>query len=151
MIDLSPKIGASLAPECRARVEILPGTSIADYRRSGRPKPDLVLVCDVIHHVPPPDRAGFFADVRDLVEGHAASLVVKDVEPGSFRATLSFLADRYVSGDKKVKLVGAEEMVSLVRAAFPAASYERTRLLDVDRPNYCLVFAVGRRTPERVS
>ena len=44
----------------------------------------VVLVADVLHHIPPESRAAFFADLRALVRdaGGQPRIIVKDVEPG---------------------------------------------------------------------
>jgi 2-polyprenyl-3-methyl-5-hydroxy-6-metoxy-1,4-benzoquinol methylase len=142
MLDLCPRIGIGLPPECRERVQLFPSTSLAAYAAQDRPKPDVLLVCDVVHHVPRADRARFFLDLRDLLRGHPAALVVKDIEPGTARATAAFLADRYISGDRSVSPAPSEEVVALVRSAFPDASSRATQLLTFDSPNYCLCFSV---------
>jgi methyltransferase family protein len=142
MLDLSPKIGIALSPDRKARVELFSSTSIADFAKLDRPKPTLLLVSDVIHHVSPPERPQFFADVRSLLANAPARLVIKDVEPGSVRAVISLLGDRFVSGDRNVSLIGKAEMMRLVLETFARATCEETVLLNRDPPNYCLVFAV---------
>jgi hypothetical protein len=142
MVDLNATIGISLSASSRQRVELLPGTSILQYAQLGRPVPSLVLVSDVIHHVPQSDRLRFFGDIKDLLAGNRARLVVKDVQPGSLRAAWCWASDRFISGDRNVKLIGVAEMVQLVRCAFPGAAYEETPLIHCDSPNYCLVFSV---------
>src|SRR5262249_35648249 len=99
MIDQSAQIGSALSATVRSRVELLPGTSLADYARLGRPAPTLVLVSDVVHHIPAADRSYFFAEIRSVIGDGRARLVVKDVEPGSLRSMVAWAADRFVSGD----------------------------------------------------
>lgn len=139
MIDISPRLGGSLRPETRARVTLLPGVSVRAYIAAGHPRPTVAIVGDVVHHVPPAERPRFFADLHDLLAGRPARLVLKDVEPGSFVALASYLADRYVSGDKTVSLVDAAQMKALVAAAFPAARLTDTPLIERNPPNYCFV------------
>jgi len=143
MLDLSPSLGLFLKPEFRQRVRILPSTSLRDYAATEYKAPDLVIINDVIHHVPIEDRRGFFADISAVLRGRPTTLFVKDLEPGYFRATLSLWADRYVSGDKKVSLVSRESVTAVVREVFPKAEVRATKLFDTDGPNYALVFAVG--------
>jgi len=143
MIDRNPRLGLFLTPESRKRVRLMPSTSLRDYAATQHEAPDLVMVSDVIHHVPVDSRAAFFADLRLVVADRPTTLVVKDVEPGSFRSHLSLWADRYISGDRQVRLIGRDELTALVKQAFPAARVRSTKLFDVDRPNYSLIFALN--------
>jgi cyclopropane fatty-acyl-phospholipid synthase-like methyltransferase len=143
MLDLSPRLGLFLKPEFRARVRVLPSTSVAAYASTEYKVPNLVIISDVIHHVPVKERAGFFADLRTVLRGQASTLFIKDLEPGYFRANLSLLADRYVSGDKTVSLVSRETVTALVREVFPKAEARETKLFAIDGPNYALTFSVG--------
>lgn len=143
LVDPSPEVGALIRPELRSRVELHPGTSMATLGSASRRDFSVVLVADVLHHIPPESRAAFFADLRALVRdaGGQPRIIVKDVEPGGARATLGRLADRYVSGDRSVAPVGREAVRRLIRDAFGAdvASTE-TGLFAADPPNYALVF-----------
>ena len=142
MLDMSPRLGAFLKPQFRAQVHTLPSTSLRDYAATTYDPPNLVIVSDVIHHVPVEARADFFADLALVLRRQATTLFVKDLEPGHFRSTLSLLADRHVSGDKKVSLVSREEVVVRVKTAFPGAQVESTKLFEIDRPNYALTFTI---------
>ncbi len=140
MIDLSPTIGAWLAPELRQRVEIMPSTSVRQFSEKGQPAPDLILLSDVVHHVPVGARTEFMADISRLVSGGAARLVIKDVEPGGLRSKLLYLMDRHISGDKNVEFLSRREMTRLVEDNMPVASVVETALLGRNPPNYALVF-----------
>jgi 2-polyprenyl-3-methyl-5-hydroxy-6-metoxy-1,4-benzoquinol methylase len=142
MIDLKPQLGGAIRADLRSRVEILAGTSIRDLVTRAAGPFEMIILSDVIHHIPAAARPAFFRDLGDLVGARAATIVIKDIDPGSFRSTMSYLADRYISGDRNVQLTGQSEMVELVRATFPAAVARPTRLVEVDAPNYCLVFAI---------
>jgi len=144
MLDLSPRLGLFLKPEFRERVRMLPSTSLRDYATTEYKTPDLVIINDVIHHVPVKDRPGFFADLRTVLRGQATMLFVKDIELGYFRSTLSLLADRYVSGDKRVSLISRQALTAVVGEIFPKAEARDTKLFEVDAPNYALIFAVDR-------
>jgi 2-polyprenyl-3-methyl-5-hydroxy-6-metoxy-1,4-benzoquinol methylase len=142
MIDLKGDLGNAVRPALRERLEILPGTSIRAYAALGRRPPDLVIVSDVVHHIPPPLRAAFFRDLRELLAGHACKVAVKDIAPGGFRARLSYLADRFISGDRQVSLVAPADLAALVCQVFPRGTCTPTELRRRDAPNYCLVFDV---------
>ncbi|MFB3905221.1 MAG: methyltransferase domain-containing protein [Acidobacteriota bacterium] len=143
MIDLSPRIGGALRPELRDRVRLFPGTSMRKYAEQNPNPPDLVLISDVIHHVPPEQRKEFFADLRTLVGNSGATILIKDIEPGYPRAYLSWLADRFISGDAIVALVPRAEVKRLLLEAFPAYEVAETRLMETDKPNYALVCTCG--------
>ena len=78
---------------------------------------DLVVLSDVIHHVPEPERPGFLRACRKLVNP-GGLLVVKEWERRSnaFHA-LAFGSDRYVSGDRTVSFLTRDELVALVTEA----------------------------------
>ena len=142
MIDLASSLGGSIAPERAARVRALPRCSIQDYRKVDHPRPDLIVVSDVLHHVPPAARPSFFADLRDMLEGAPTTIFVKDVEPTGWRAMAGFLADRYISGDKGVELISEAGVRTLLATTFPGATLRSTELVARDRPNYSLICEV---------
>ncbi|MGH7745799.1 MAG: class I SAM-dependent methyltransferase [Candidatus Dormibacteria bacterium] len=146
LIDLSPTIGDSLAIDIRLRVKLLPKTSmrrfLADPERS---RFQVVLISDVLHHVPSSDRAEFFSDLHHLIDSASpAILVVKDVETFGLRANWSFLADRYISGDRNVRLLSRQEVIGHVQTHCDARTVVETALYETDAPNYSLVFAALR-------
>lgn len=146
MLDLATVIGGAIRPEVRPRVTLLPKTSIRDYIASGGERPDLILVSDVLHHVPAPQRLRFLQDVREARSGSEATVVIKDVQPGSWRASLGCWADRHISGDRNVQLISVEELTALVAQVFPESSVEPSRLLQEDPPNYSILIRVSART-----
>lgn len=147
MLDLKDDLGNAVRPELRDRLEILPRTNLVQYAALGRRQPDLIIVSDVVHHIPPPERESFLREIRDLVLGHAAKLVVKDVAPGGWRATLGYLSDRFISGDREVALISQASLEALVRRVFPGSTCTPTDLLARDAPNYCLVFDLPASPP----
>jgi len=142
MIDLASSMGGSLDPERSARVRTLPRCSIQDYRKVEHAPPELVLVSDVLHHVPPAARPTFFADLREMLAGAPTTIFVKDVEPMGWRAMAGFLADRYISGDKGVALISEADVRKLLAATFPDAALRSTDLIARDSPNYSLICEV---------
>ena len=153
LVDLAPRVGVAIAPERRERVRCLPATPLAACRERGVPAPDVVLLSDLLHHVPPAERESLLRDVRAVAGERPLRLVVKDVAPGGFRSRLSVLADRFVSGDRGVELLTPAAACELVQGVFPELRATATSLLDRDAPNYCLVFAApsdhGNRTQAR--
>lgn len=140
MVDLAPRIGVAIAAERRDRVRLMPATRVADYRADGATAPDVVLLSDVLHHVPPAEREPLLREIRAVGGTKPLRLIVKDVAPGGFRAWLSVFADRWVSGDRNVELLTPAAATELVARVFPEWTATATPLLDRDPPNYCLVF-----------
>lgn len=83
------------------------------------PEPfDLVVVVDVLHHVPEAARLSILTDGAALTSP-AGMVAVKDWERGRGLSHLAvYLADRYVTGDK-VRFPGREELVELVATGLP--------------------------------
>jgi cyclopropane fatty-acyl-phospholipid synthase-like methyltransferase len=143
MIDLAATIGGAIEPVHASRVEIFPQTSIRDYLATGGVPPQAVLISDVLHHVPEAQRASFFADLHDVATyAGGVCLIVKDVEPKGFRAWLSYVADRYISGDRTVSLISQAELCALVEREFGPTAPTKTTLYQRDAPNYALVFGL---------
>ena len=144
MIDIDQKIGWSVEPSLRNRIEILTETTLRQYKAIKNRPVNFVLLCDVMHHIPILEREAFFSELRDVMDPHT-SLIIKEVEPGSFRSQLSYLADRYLSGDKHVTLVSRKDLLTLVLRFFPTHQVLETALFESDRPNYCLYFHPANR------
>lgn len=70
-------------------------------------------------------------------------LIVKEVVPRGLRARAAFWADRNISGDRGVSPIGPVQLTDLISAVDPALVPRTTPLLEVDYPNYCLVFTRG--------
>jgi 2-polyprenyl-6-hydroxyphenyl methylase/3-demethylubiquinone-9 3-methyltransferase len=142
LIDLSPRPGGWLSPDVRQRVEIFSRTSVAAYQRLGRRLPDVVILCDVVHHVPPDERRVLFEEIRRLLQGQPARLIIKDLEPGSLRSFFCYAADRYITGDPNVSQISRSDLRQLVSSVFREADCADTALFEVNPPNYCLVFSI---------
>ena len=140
-IDVAPVVGQWIDAAHAARVERLPATPLAAYLASGRPLPDVLLLTDVMHHVPVAQRESFLASIGELMRrARSAKVIVKDVEPGHFRARLGILSDRYVTGDRGVSLVSRSDLVAAMKRAVGDVRWSETGLFASDRPNYALVF-----------
>lgn len=114
---------------------------------------DLVLMCDVLHHVPPPMRAGIVAAGRALVADNGV-LAIKDWEHRRDLATAAaYASDRFITGDR-IKYFAREELVGLVA---PDASDHAELILDAHIPprrnNLLFVWRITRpdRLTERVA
>lgn len=140
LVDPLPSVGVALEDETRARTRLFPSTSVRDCSSRGVPRPDVVMLTDVLHHVPADEREGLLKDIREFCGEHLTLLVVKDVAPVGWRARLGLLSDRYVTGDRHVTLLAPDEMGRLVSGVFPHLTARETPLLERDGPNYCWLF-----------
>jgi hypothetical protein len=135
MCDIAPAIGAFLSDAQRSKVTLLPGTDFADV--DGRF--DVIMITDVLHHVPVGEREGFFASLSSSCDRWGARrLFFKDMEPGHIRSLMSLLADWYITGDRHVVLFPRSAFGDMARRHFPSA--ERRSAMP-DRPNYCEILS----------
>lgn len=140
-LDLAPVVGQWIEARFDGRVVRLPRTSLGDYLASRRPDPDAILIADVVHHIPEHRRPEFLGSVRALLERvPRLRIIVKDVEPGSWRALLGFWSDRYVTGDRDVSPVSRAQLVRLLEESLGPLRHEETDLFRRDRPNYAIAF-----------
>jgi 2-polyprenyl-3-methyl-5-hydroxy-6-metoxy-1,4-benzoquinol methylase len=140
-IDVAPAVGQWIEARHAHRVRRLPATRLQDFPGPGDQLPDVLLIADVAHHIPVAERDAFFAAVAGLLrQSPDLRIVFKDVEPGHARATLGYLSDRFVSGDRSVRLIGRDELVAAMRRAADGVRWKETSLFAQDRPNYALVF-----------
>jgi hypothetical protein len=140
LVDLRGSVGLCLRPSQRDRVRMFPATRIADGAARGVPPPDAVVLADVLHHVPVTERAALLRDIAAFAGPSLRLLIVKEIAPAGWRARLSLLSDRYVTGDRHVALLAPDDAKRLVLSVFPQMVAKDTALLERDAPNYCIVF-----------
>ena len=115
-IDPAPVVGQWIEGRFDARVTRLPSTSLAEFLSGGRANPDVILIADVLHHIPASARSRFLDSVRVLLErAPRLRILVKDVEPGSWRALLGFWSDRYITGDLDVSPISSANVAAPTR------------------------------------
>jgi hypothetical protein len=140
-LDPGPIVGQWIDERFNDRVTRLAGTSLEEYLARGRPDPDAVLIADVLHHIPKANRAGFLSTLRVLLERvPQIRIIVKDVEPGFWRARLGYWSDRYITRDLGVSPISREHLTRLFEEAFGPLRRENTNLFEADRPNYAIAF-----------
>jgi hypothetical protein len=140
-LDPGPVVGQWIEGRFAARVTRLPGTSLADYVATGWPHPDAILIADVLHHIPGSERRAFLHTVGELLDrAPQLRIIVKDVEPGYWRALLGYWSDRYVTGDSHVSPVSRAQLVRILEETLGPLRHEHTNLFEADRPNYAIAF-----------
>lgn len=89
--------------------------TVADFQAEDPEPFDLVCLVDVLHHIRPEFRAGVLACAAALTapEGH---LIIKDHDRDGRFSFLAYAADRFITGDKDVRLLSRSELIRLVGA-----------------------------------
>ena len=103
---------------------------------------DGALLADVLHHVPHEAQILLLRAIGAQMPRRAWTLIIKDVAPGGIRSRMALLADHYISGDRGVRFLTPGDVDELVRAVWPTAVAHPTRLLEIDRPNYCTAYTI---------
>ncbi|MGB6306731.1 MAG: class I SAM-dependent methyltransferase [Steroidobacteraceae bacterium] len=141
-LDPGPVVGQWIETRFDDRVTRLPRTSLANYLQTGRADPDAILIADVMHHIPESARAAFLDSVRMLLARvPQLRIIVKDVEPGHWRASLGYWSDRYVTGDKDVTPISRDTLARLFQDKLGPIRRSDTSLFETDRPNYAIIFS----------
>lgn len=139
MLDIRPSIGRFITTNVRDRVELHPSTSVADFlARGGGGMADVLVLSDVVHHVPPDQRRLFMRDCVQLLRS-GGRIVIKDIEPKGFVAWLAQFTDKWITGDRHVSQLGAQGMRQLVATVATFSAAEQI-LSDREAPNYALAF-----------
>jgi hypothetical protein len=140
-LDPAPVVGQWIDARYQSQVTRLPSTNLADYVAGAHSNPDAILIADVMHHIPEAAREGFLGSVRVLLERvPKLRIILKDVEPGSWRASLGFWSDRYITGDRNVCPISSDRVQKLFERILGPLHRDDTNLSYVDRPNYAIVF-----------
>ena len=140
-LDTAPVVGQYIAKHFEERVNRLPKTRLADYVERGAPAPQAVLLSDVLHHIPPAERPSLLRCLATLLDRTAnLQIIIKDIEPGSWRASLARWTDHHITGDKGVCPIGRDELVALFTEQLGTIRWKESQLHKVDRPNYAIAF-----------
>ena len=138
-LDPAPTVGQWIEARFDGHVTRLPRTSLAEYLAGNRPDPDAILMADVLHHIPPVARPDFLNSISALLQRvPRLRIIVKDVEPGSWRALLGYWSDLYITGDSGVSLISSDDVARLFEHALGPLHRENTNLFETDRPNYAI-------------
>ncbi|MEP7048434.1 MAG: class I SAM-dependent methyltransferase [Ilumatobacteraceae bacterium] len=93
---------------------------VADVVSEGK-RFDLVVVSDVLHHIPPADRVAFLESCRELLAPHGTIVVKEWVRRRNLAHLAAYTSDRYVSGDKGVQFYEEDELAVVFSDVFRAA------------------------------
>jgi 2-polyprenyl-6-hydroxyphenyl methylase/3-demethylubiquinone-9 3-methyltransferase len=140
-IDLSPRAGRLFVGD-RRRVRFHQ-QSVQEFARGREGTFDLVVLSDVLHHVPLQERVALLCRAFDLLEPGGA-FVLKDWEPSRTPIHLmAYLSDRYITGDR-VQFERAVDYQHRLGQIAPAAVLEHEIRIPPWRNNFALLLRSGR-------
>lgn len=141
-IDTAPVVGQWIDSQFESRVTRVPGTNLMDYLASSADVPQAVLLADVMHHVPPGSRPALVHCLGNLMERTPTlKIIVKDIEPGTWRAWLAKWTDHHITGDKGVIPISQQELQRLFTTELGPLRCEHSDLIVEDSPNYAVAFS----------
>lgn len=80
---------------------------------------DLVVIVDVLHHIPAPVRPAVLRDAAALTAADGTLLVKEWARERPLVGKLAYWADRYVTGDTDVDFMTTTELETLLRDTLP--------------------------------
>lgn len=137
-IDICPQPGRLYRGD-PTRVRFL-RSSAQELRAAEAARFQLVIIADVLHHVPYPDWTGFLASVRPLL-ADGATLVLKDwVREWTPAYFIGYLSDRLITGDR-IRYPGEPELRALARGAFGSDAIRSEFRVGPWHSNFALVIS----------
>ena len=125
-IDVTPRVGR-LFQGCSSRVRFLQST-VQEVAISEGERFDLVVLSDVLHHVPEEIRQSLLAAIRDAL-APGASFVFKDWERSNAPIHwLCYASDRWLTGDRISYMSRSEMRQRLARVFGDAALMDEMRV-----------------------
>lgn len=116
-IDIAPNPGHGYSGR-NANV-VFRQAAVAEVVAEG-PRFDLVVVSDVLHHIPPADRIAFMESCRDLLAPQGTIVVKEWVRRRNVAHLAAYTSDRYISGDKGVQFYSQDELQAVFTDVFRA-------------------------------
>jgi 2-polyprenyl-6-hydroxyphenyl methylase/3-demethylubiquinone-9 3-methyltransferase len=135
-IDIAPNLGRLY----RGPLEKVAFRRVAatDLAKTHAAKFDLVVMCDVLHHIPEELRADILAATRTLM-APGGSFVCKDwARSATLVHWIAYAADRWLTGDR-IRYVTAREAEALFQRNFAASRIEARATIRPWRNNFALL------------
>lgn len=140
-LDPARSVGQWIDACHESQVKRMPDTSLAQFVAGPHADVDVILISDVMHHIPKSARHKFLESVAVLLDREPSlRIIVKDVEPGHWRALIGYWSDRYVTGDPNVNPISKDDVTRLFVKVLGPLHRKDTNLFDKDTPNYAIVF-----------
>ncbi|TNC21152.1 class I SAM-dependent methyltransferase [Amycolatopsis alkalitolerans] len=93
--------------------------STTELRAEDPPLFDLVVLCDVLHHVAEPQRAVVLAEAAELTAPGGTVAVKEWQRRGGLGTMVAYCADRWVSGDATVRFMPDAELDGMLARTMP--------------------------------
>lgn len=117
-VDITPRIGRLFQGDVsRVKFE---QTTVAEVARAQPQAFDLVVMCDVLHHVPQDRRLAFLTDIRGAIRPRGCFAVKDWARSATPIHWMCYASDRYLTGDR-VEFVTHDELKRLLSDVFGAA------------------------------
>ena len=116
--------------------------AVADVVAEGQ-RFELVVVSDVLHHIPPIERRSFLESCRSLLAPNGTIVVKEWVRRRNLAHLAAYVSDRYISGDKSVEFYTADELRAIFSVVY--CSDGRRPIASHTRPHWNNVVLASRR------
>ncbi len=114
-VDISAQPGR-LAPDAHERVTFRQ-VSTSDLLAEAPEPYDLIVIGDVLHHVPDAEREALLADAGHLLAPDGVLAIKEWERTRTASHVVADVSDRYVTGDRQVSFMTRAELLELVHAA----------------------------------
>lgn len=118
-IDITPRVGRLFAGD-RTRVSFRQQT-VESLSQESPGAFDLILVCDVLHHIPWPLHPAILESVRHLLHGGGLVVVKEWERRRNLIHLLGYVSDRWLTGDR-IRYASRDELRHIVDDAFGAGA-----------------------------
>lgn len=141
IIDTCNLVGEAISERNKIRARLFRNLKLADFNKRQDQQFDLIVVSDVVHHIPVKQRNEFFVELgRTLKSNPGAKLAIKEIQPGYLKSKLSVLSDWFITSDKHVGLIGKQDIIKKMSEVEPRLKAQETNLFEKNKPNYCVLF-----------
>lgn len=144
-VDICDGVGRLFPSDVKERSSVeFHQFTIFDFIQSDSRKFDVIVVCDVLHHIPTDSRRDFLVAVGSMLTPGGV-LIVKDWEKTfSFIHFLAYFSDRVITGDR-ISYLTVNTMKNLVTEAIPTLKVQDCRRIRPYDNNFYLTFvSIGR-------
>ena len=146
-IDINPQVGRLFQGD-RERVRLV-HASMEQYADSRPGCFDVVVMCDVLHHIPAARRRDALRQAAGFLDAGGLFVIKEWVPSRSPMNLLALWSDRYITGDRGVEFISRPALSSLLTDVFGAGCLVGEALIP-PRPNNLAPFVrAGAATVER--
>lgn len=120
------------------KIELFKGTYLHEIHPKLQQKYQIILLVDVLHHVPAHARKDLILECLNHLSDDG-KIFIKEVGARGIRSKLTSWADIYISRDPVVEFLSADETVKILESIDPTLLVSTfVNYNSRDFPNYCL-------------